>query len=97
MFMSMIIFSFLHRVASFLHVPFLGHTGNSYRGLLHATDWLPTLYRAAGGDPEDLGPIDGIDQWLSLGKEEMPSKRSEMLYNIDPIRKNNTVKGAALR
>ncbi|KAK6644627.1 hypothetical protein RUM43_000895 [Polyplax serrata] len=34
---------------------------------LHITDWLPTLYAAAGGDPKQLDKMDGINQWDSLG------------------------------
>lgn len=53
--------------------------------MIHITDWLPTLYRAAGGDisalPDD---IDGLDLWETLS-ENTPSKREEALINIDPI------------
>ena len=51
--------------------------------LIHVTDWLPTLYSAAGGNVRDLGPIDGIDQWEALTLQG-PSKRIEMLYNSNP-------------
>ena len=44
------------------------------------TDWLPTFYSAAGGNVQDLGPIDGIDQWNSL-RTFGASSRKEMLYN----------------
>ena len=27
---------------------------------------MPTLYRAAGGNPSDLGGIDGMDMWQAL-------------------------------
>ena len=27
---------------------------------------MPTLYRAAGGSPSDLGGIDGMDMWNAL-------------------------------
>lgn len=50
--------------------------------LVHITDWLPTLYRAAGGEVKDLGDIDGVDMWQSLIHNE-PSPRSEVLLNID--------------
>ena len=33
-------------------------------GLLQ--DWMPTLYRASGGSPSDLGGIDGMDMWDAL-------------------------------
>ncbi|XP_054721312.1 arylsulfatase I-like [Uloborus diversus] len=51
--------------------------------LMHITDWLPTLYAIAGGDPEKLGSINGVNQWPSIccGKT---SKRQDILHNIDP-------------
>ena len=33
---------------SFLHSPLLNTTGYKYRGLLHVTDWVPTLLGLAG-------------------------------------------------
>ena len=39
---------------------------------MHVTDWLPTLFTAAGGDVAALGKakgfegIDGVDQWAHL-------------------------------
>ncbi|XP_050430569.1 arylsulfatase B-like isoform X2 [Adelges cooleyi] len=53
--------------------------------LFHITDWLPTLYTAAGGDFIDLGQIDGIDQWNSL-TESSKIMRSIALVNIDETR-----------
>ncbi|CAN7979759.1 unnamed protein product [Ixodes pacificus] len=59
--------------------------------LMHISDWLPTLYSAAGGNVSNLGTMDGIDMWryLTLG---YGSPRKEVLLTIDP--KNNL---AALR
>ncbi|KAH8030610.1 hypothetical protein HPB51_010441 [Rhipicephalus microplus] len=54
------------------------------RQLMHVSDWLPTLYSAAGGNVEDLGDIDGVDMWRSLVTGH-GSPRSEVLHNIDPI------------
>ncbi len=66
--------------------------------LIHVTDWLPTLYSAAGGQVSDLGPVDGVDQWEALlsGGE---SARTEMLYNIAPATGlgSPTPEGAAIR
>ncbi|XP_050527752.1 arylsulfatase B-like [Daktulosphaira vitifoliae] len=63
--------------------------------LIHISDWLPTLYSAAGGHtgflPKDL---DGLDQWTSLTLN-LPSQRKYVLLNIDEkkryaaIRKDN--------
>lgn len=52
---------------------------------MHMTDWMPTLYSAAGGKIEDLGEIDGVDQWETL-KNGKPSPRKNMLVNIDEMR-----------
>ncbi|GFV54965.1 arylsulfatase B [Trichonephila clavipes] len=52
--------------------------------LMHITDWLPTLYTAAGGDTSNLRDIDGQSIWDALVTNS-PSPRSEILHNIDPI------------
>ncbi|CAL1302037.1 unnamed protein product [Larinioides sclopetarius] len=52
--------------------------------MMHVSDWLPTLYRAAGGDPHELGLIDGFDMWNTL-LEDSASPRTDMLQNLDPI------------
>lgn len=54
------------------------------RQLMHVSDWLPTLYSAAGGNVQDLGDIDGVDMWRSL-VSGVGSPRSEVLHNIDPV------------
>lgn len=60
--------------------------------LMHVTDWLPTLYSAAGGDLSNLDPdIDGIDQWPTFAYD-LPSARNDVLLNIDENTRN-----AALR
>ncbi|KAM7282183.1 arylsulfatase B [Ixodes scapularis] len=74
-----------------VHVPaiiwsplFSGMRGYDYSNLFHITDWLPTLYQLAGGDPSDLGDIDGISQLKALRRgSEAP--RKELLINIDPV------------
>jgi len=54
--------------------------------LIHITDWLPTLYSAAGGDLRDLGEIDGVDQWCMLS-EGRPRTREQILLNINEVSK----------
>lgn len=52
---------------------------------MHISDWLPTLYAAAGGNTLDLDPkLDGINMWKSL-LDDLPSERKEVLHNIDDI------------
>ncbi|KOX74856.1 Arylsulfatase B [Melipona quadrifasciata] len=54
--------------------------------LVHITDWLPTLYSAAGGDLKDLGEINGIDQWCVLS-EGYGRGREKLLLNINEVSK----------
>lgn len=58
--------------------------GRVYDGLMHATDWLPTVFALAGGLPQTLGPIDGYNVWegIALGSR---SPRYEVLHGIDPL------------
>jgi arylsulfatase A-like enzyme len=55
--------------------------------LMHATDWLPTLLSAAGGNlsilPHDL---DGLDQWKSISTNQA-SPRKQVLLEIDEVTK----------
>jgi arylsulfatase A-like enzyme len=60
--------------------------GTHYSGLMHITDWLPSLNqgllggrgsRAAGGF------LDGVNVWQSLLRGD-PSPRSEILHQYDP-------------
>lgn len=54
----------------------------SYAGMMHITDWLPTILGMIGEDrPEEL---DGYNQWSSLVGDQQSSPRSELLYNLDP-------------
>ncbi|KAG8194369.1 hypothetical protein JTE90_010985 [Oedothorax gibbosus] len=73
------------RVPSFLWSPLLGlKEPRIANQLMHISDWLPTLYSAAGGHVSDLGDIDGISMWQAL-KYNTASPRTEVLHNIDQI------------
>ncbi|XP_045446680.1 arylsulfatase B-like [Melitaea cinxia] len=50
-----------------------------WEGLMHVTDWLPTLLAAAGG--EIGAEIDGINQWNSIVGNGEP-KRKEVLIAV---------------
>ncbi|CAB3238845.1 unnamed protein product [Arctia plantaginis] len=51
-----------------------------WQGLMHITDWLPTLTAAAGGNvPSNL---DGVNQWDAIIRDKM-SKRSEVLIAVE--------------
>ncbi|MHB0957191.1 MAG: hypothetical protein ACYC0X_14725 [Pirellulaceae bacterium] len=54
------------RVPAFLNWP--GHipAGRVFETPTHVVDWLPTLTRAAGGDPTLHKAADGIDLWAAL-------------------------------
>ncbi|CAN7937132.1 unnamed protein product [Ixodes hexagonus] len=63
---------------------FSGMQGYDYNNIFHISDWLPTLYQLAGGDPSDLGDIDGVSQLKAL-RHRTEAPRKEVLVNIDPI------------
>eukprot|EP01052_Picozoa_sp_SAG31_P000401 SAG31_NODE_12_length_38498_cov_21.161671_17_plen_304_part_00 len=68
----------------FVHSSLLTKTGFSYMGLIHVSDFLPTLYHLAGGDPASLEGLDGFDVWAAL-TQNASSPRMELLHNIDPL------------
>ncbi|XP_077994400.1 arylsulfatase I-like [Glandiceps talaboti] len=73
------------RGIAFIHSPLLEKRARVMNGLMHLTDWVPTLYHAAGGKMTDLPDnLDGFDMWDSLSRGT-PSPRTELLHNIDPI------------
>lgn len=80
------------RSVAFAWSPLFVQTGRVSLELMHVTDWLPTIFTAAGGDLGLLEPdLDGVDQWSSL-QYDLPSPRDDILINIDEITRN-----AALR
>lgn len=70
------------RSPAFLWTPDLLPRRRVSHQLMHAADWLPTLYSAAGGDVDQLPPLDGFDMWRALTDGE-ESPRSEILVNIN--------------
>nr|CAD7266796.1 unnamed protein product [Timema shepardi] len=70
------------RGAALIWSPRLVKSGRVASQLFHMTDWLPTLYSAAGGDLSHLGDIDGLNAWESLSQDS-PSNRTQVLHNID--------------
>ena len=62
------------------------------QGLMHVTDWLPTLVEAVGLDPP-VG-IDGISHWKAF-RDGGELSRTEMLYNFKNISGGTPI--AALR
>ncbi|XP_058886962.1 arylsulfatase J-like [Acipenser ruthenus] len=72
------------RAVGFVHSPLLLNKGTLCRGLLHITDWYPTLVTLAEGQLEEDLLLDGYDVWETIS-EGMPSPRLDILHNIDPI------------
>lgn len=60
--------------------------GSNHTGLMHVTDWLPTLLEAAGVAyaPAPGFELHGVSQWASL-TTGAPSPRNETICNIDPL------------
>jgi arylsulfatase A-like enzyme len=54
------------RVPAFVNWPNRIPAGRVFDSPTHVVDWLPTLIRAAGGDPADEKAAEGIDLWTAL-------------------------------
>lgn len=54
-------------------------------GLIHAVDLYPTIAGIAGASTAKCKPLDGVDVWPVL-RENKPSPRTEIVYNIEPFR-----------
>ncbi|CAB3385356.1 Hypothetical predicted protein [Cloeon dipterum] len=77
----------IRTVAAVWNAQIHGQEYASLTSLFHVTDWLPTLYEAAGGDLTDLSGMDGKSQLTSIANDgENDSQynlRSEILLNVD--------------
>lgn len=72
------------RGVGLIHSPLLKTQSYVSEQMFHVTDWLPTLYTAAGGDATTLKNLDGFDSWAMLNLNSS-AVRTEILHNIDPI------------
>ncbi|CAM9134617.1 unnamed protein product [Ectocarpus sp. 12 AP-2014] len=76
-------------VYSTSHIP-EARRGSEYDGLMHVTDWLPTLAAGAGLEMSgSAGPLDGVNQWEHIvgsaaAVDGGSRPRTELLYNYDP-------------
>ncbi|XP_077524629.1 arylsulfatase B-like isoform X1 [Amblyomma americanum] len=70
------------RASAFIWSPRLAASRRVSTQLMHVSDWLPTLYSAAGGNVKNLGPLDGVDMWQALSKGIL-SPRFELLHDTD--------------
>ena len=53
------------RGAAFVTSSLLSQTGVEHTGILHVSDWMPTLVNLAGGTVDGL-ELDGFDVWQSI-------------------------------
>lgn len=71
------------RADAFVWSPLIARRGRVSQQLMHVSDWLPTLYSAAGGKPSRLSrQLDGRDMWRPLSLDRA-SPRTELFYNFD--------------
>jgi len=50
-----------------------GAGGRVYRGVMHVSDWLPTLCEAAGCKPGYALQLDGVSAWSAITGVALPS------------------------
>ncbi|KAH6939114.1 hypothetical protein HPB50_015768 [Hyalomma asiaticum] len=72
------------RAAAFVWSSLLARRRRVSNMLMHITDWLPTLYSAAGGNMASLAELDGQNVWPHLSNGGR-APRTEMLYNTGPL------------
>jgi len=53
------------RGVGFIHSTLLKNNGTTYNGLVHISDWFPTLVHLAGGRTDHLH-LDGYDLWSAI-------------------------------
>jgi len=75
------------RGAACIYSPLIDRPSRVSTQLFHIADWLPTLYSAAGGNPNDFEELDGIDQWPAI-KSAKAGRRRSALVNIEEAKKN---------
>lgn len=79
------------RGAAMIWSPLIQKKSRVANQTMHITDWLPTIYKAVGGELSDLNSdLDGINVWNALSTD-IASDRLEILHNIDDIYGNAAV------
>ena len=74
------------KVDAFIYSPLLPAStrGSIYSGLMHVTDWFPTMLALAGLEESPYlseFPLDGMNQYPAWIGEAASSPRSHILYN----------------
>lgn len=75
------------RGTGFLWGAMLQQKKTKFDGLMHHTDWGPTLVSAAGGDGGALSKnttlkLDGVDQWKAINGISSAAPRNEILIHL---------------
>ena len=77
------------RGVGFLNGKMLKNSATTYSGLLHATDWLPTLVEGVANlelnKSGNLQPLDGFNVWSAV-TANTTSPRHEVLLTLNPPR-----------
>ena len=75
------------RTLAFIWSPLLRKRGYTWHDLFHISDWMPTLYDAAGGNMTDLDEsITAVNHWKYIRDGRKPEAlRSELPLNVDPL------------
>ena len=60
--------------------------------LMHISDWLPTLYEAAGGSISHLGNISSFSMLGVLTGKTETNERTEVLINLNPANNSKALK-----
>lgn len=68
------------RVPAFVHWPGRIPAGRVLEVPTHVVDWLPTLVRAAGGDPAQYEAAEGVDLWPLLAGRSHEAPRRAMYW-----------------
>jgi arylsulfatase A-like enzyme len=70
------------KVDSFIYSPLLSNTGTTYTGLMHISDWFPTILALSQITyvPSSGYELDGVNQLDGWNGNKIP--RSTMLYNM---------------
>ena len=85
------------RVPAFVHAPkyLRGHEGSLYQGMVHITDWIPTIVRGILQSATTLlgAEVSGANHWDSIRKLADPP-RTELLYGVDHCVSGGELTGA---